>query len=62
MEFTHLKEEKASLEKLILTKTLEIESLKTRENSMKDYIRELEEKCQGKQESRRATVNSHSRN
>lgn len=41
MEFTHLKEETVSLEKDILTKTLEIESLKTRENSMKDYIREL---------------------
>lgn len=29
---------------------------------MKEYIRELEEKCQGRQESKRATVNSHSRN
>lgn len=27
---------------------------------MKEYIRELEEKCQGRQESKRATVNSHS--
>jgi tRNA U54 and U55 pseudouridine synthase Pus10 len=36
--------------------------MKSRENSMKEYIKELEEKCQGRQESKRATVNSHSRN
>jgi hypothetical protein len=29
---------------------------------MRDYIKEMEEKCQGRQESKRVTANSHSRN
>jgi len=31
-----------------MVKNLEIESLKSRECSMKDYIKELEERCKGK--------------
>ena len=55
MTYTRLQEENERLGKQILAKDLELEKLKVQEKMMREHIEELEIKCQGRRDTRKAT-------